>query len=81
MITFLKFDKVKSLVKRMLSAFPFKFGLFNLNSFFSIFSPFFVSKKITKIGRNVKIKFVIDRTGHDIRYAINSAIFIIELLW
>ena len=46
MITFLKFNKVKSLVRRMLSAFPFKFGLFNLNCFLSIFSPFFVSKKI-----------------------------------
>ena len=31
-----------------------------------------VSKKITKIGRNVKIKFVKDRPGHDIRYALNS---------
>ena len=31
-----------------------------------------VSKKITKLGSNVKIKFVKDRPGHDLRYALNS---------
>ena len=29
-------------------------------------------RKKFKIGRNVKIKYVIDRPGHDLRYAINS---------
>ncbi len=31
-----------------------------------------VSKKLTKIGKKVKITFVKDRPGHDIRYALNS---------
>ena len=31
-----------------------------------------VSRKIVSIGKNVKISFVKDRPGHDIRYALNS---------
>ena len=31
-----------------------------------------VSKKIIKLGKKVKILFVKDRPGHDIRYALNS---------
>ena len=31
-----------------------------------------ISKKIIKIGNNVKINFVKDRPGHDVRYALNS---------
>ena len=31
-----------------------------------------VSKDIIKLGKNVKIQFVKDRPGHDIRYALNS---------
>jgi len=31
-----------------------------------------VSKKMTKLGKNVKISFVEDRPGHDVRYALNS---------
>ena len=31
-----------------------------------------VSKKITKLGKKVKILFIKDRPGHDIRYALNS---------
>jgi len=31
-----------------------------------------VNKKKLNIGRNVKIKFVKDRPGHDLRYALNS---------
>ena len=30
------------------------------------------SKKIIKIGKNVQIKFIKDRPGHDLRYALNS---------
>ena len=30
------------------------------------------SKKIIKLGKKVKINFVKDRPGHDIRYALNS---------
>ena len=30
------------------------------------------SKKLVKIGNKVKINFVKDRPGHDIRYALNS---------
>ena len=31
-----------------------------------------LSKKLTKVGKNVKIYFVKDRPGHDIRYALDS---------
>ena len=31
-----------------------------------------ISKKIIKVGKNVKIYFVKDRPGHDIRYALDS---------
>ena len=34
-----------------------------------------------KIGKNVKIKFVKDRPGHDIRYAIDSGKIKNELKW
>ena len=30
------------------------------------------SKNIIKLGKNVRINFVKDRPGHDIRYALNS---------
>ncbi len=30
------------------------------------------SKKIIKLGKKVKISFVKDRPGHDVRYALNS---------
>jgi dTDP-glucose 4,6-dehydratase len=39
------------------------------------------SKKQIKIKNNVKIKFVKDRPGHDIRYALNSKKMIIKLKW
>jgi len=39
------------------------------------------SKKLLKIGKNVKINFVKDRPGHDIRYALNSIKIKSELNW
>ena len=40
-----------------------------------------IAKKNIKIGKNVKIKFVKDRPGHDVRYALNSKKTINELRW
>jgi dTDP-glucose 4,6-dehydratase len=40
-----------------------------------------ISKDKLKIGKNVKIEFVEDRPGHDIRYALNSNKLIKELNW
>ena len=40
-----------------------------------------VAKAKIKIGKNVKIKFVKDRPGHDVRYALNSSKLIKELKW
>ncbi len=40
-----------------------------------------ISKKLVKIGKNVKINFVKDRPGHDIRYALNSNKIIKKLGW
>ena len=38
-------------------------------------------KKGYKIGKNVKIKFVKDRPGHDFRYSLNSKKILKELKW
>ena len=38
-------------------------------------------KKKIKVGNNVKINFIKDRPGHDIRYAINSNKIKKELKW
>ena len=40
-----------------------------------------IAKSRINIGKNVKIKFVKDRPGHDIRYALNSNKIINELNW
>ena len=40
-----------------------------------------IAKSKLKIGKNVKIKFVKDRPGHDLRYALNSAKIIKNLKW
>ena len=40
-----------------------------------------IAKKNIKIGKNVKINFVKDRPGHDVRYAINSKKIIKEIKW
>ena len=39
------------------------------------------SKKIIKLGKKVKIQFIKDRPGHDIRYALNSNKIKKELNW
>ena len=40
-----------------------------------------IAKSKLKIGKNVKIKFVKDRPGHDLRYALNSAKIMKNLKW
>ena len=40
-----------------------------------------ISKKYIDIGKNVKIKFVKDRPGHDLRYALNSSKIKTKLKW
>ena len=39
------------------------------------------ARRKIKIGKNVKIKFIKDRPGHDIRYALNSYKLIKSLKW
>jgi dTDP-glucose 4,6-dehydratase len=39
------------------------------------------SKKIIKLGKKVRIQFIKDRPGHDIRYALNSNKIKRELKW
>ena len=39
-----------------------------------------IAKKIS-LGKNVKIKYVTDRPGHDIRYALNSKKIYKQLGW
>ena len=39
------------------------------------------SKKIIRLGKKVKINFVKDRPGHDVRYALNSNKLIKKLKW
>ena len=40
-----------------------------------------IAKNRTKVGKKVKIKFVTDRPGHDLRYALNSQKIIKYLKW
>jgi dTDP-glucose 4,6-dehydratase len=40
-----------------------------------------ISKKIIQLGNNVKIKFIKDRPGHDLRYALNSNKIRKKLKW
>ena len=40
-----------------------------------------IAKKKIKLGKNVKIKFIKDRPGHDIRYALDSKKIFKELKW
>ena len=40
-----------------------------------------MSKKLIKLGKKVKILFIKDRPGHDIRYALNSSKIKKELNW
>ena len=40
-----------------------------------------IAKKKIKLGKNVKIKFVKDRPGHDIRYALDSKKILKRLKW
>ena len=40
-----------------------------------------ISKSKFKIGKNVKIKFVKDRPGHDLRYALDSSKIKKKLKW
>ena len=40
-----------------------------------------IAKSKIKLGKNVKIEFVKDRPGHDVRYALNSSKIIKKLKW
>ena len=44
----------------------------NLNNLMIVKKLLSIGAKKIKLGKNVKIKFVKDRPGHDLRYAINS---------
>ena len=54
---------------------------FNLNNLKITKNLLKIAKKRIKIGNNVKIKFVKDRPGHDLRYALNSNKIIKSLKW
>ncbi len=53
----------------------------NLNNLEICKSLINIAKKEIKLGHNVKIKFVKDRPGHDIRYALNSNKIKNKLKW
>ena len=53
----------------------------NLNNLEICKSLIKIAKTKIKIGKNVKIKFVKDRPGHDLRYALNSKKILNKLNW
>ena len=53
----------------------------NLNNIQVCKSLLKISKKLINLGNKVKINFVMDRPGHDIRYALNSNKIRKELNW
>jgi len=54
---------------------------YNLNNLEIVKKILSISKKIKKDNKNVKIKFVKDRPGHDFRYALNSKKIKTQLKW
>ena len=54
---------------------------YNLNNILVVKKLLNIVKKKMKLGKNVKIKYVKDRPGHDLRYAINSNKIKDELNW
>jgi dTDP-glucose 4,6-dehydratase len=40
-----------------------------------------IAKEKIKVGKNVKIQFVKDRPGHDVRYALDSKKILAKLGW
>ncbi len=54
---------------------------FNINNLIVTKIILSTIKKKIKIGKNVKVKFVKDRPGHDVRYAINSKKINKDLGW
>ena len=53
----------------------------NLNNLEICKSLIKIAKQKIKIGSNVKIKFVKDRPGHDVRYALDSKKILDKLSW
>ena len=53
----------------------------NLNNLEICKSLIKIAKDKIKIGKNVKIKFIKDRPGHDVRYAIDSKKILTKLGW
>ena len=53
----------------------------NLNNLEICKSLIQIAKQKIKIGSNVKLKFVKDRPGHDIRYALDSKKILTKLRW
>ena len=54
---------------------------YNINNLQVVKKLLFVARKKINFGKNVKIKFVKDRPGHDMRYAINSDKLKKKLKW
>ena len=53
----------------------------NLNNLDVCKSLLNTSKKVISLGKKVKISFIKDRPGHDLRYALNSDKIKKELNW
>ena len=54
---------------------------YNIDNLTVVKKLLYIAKKKINLGKNVKIKFVKDRPGHDLRYAINSNKLRKELKW
>ena len=54
---------------------------YNIDNLTVVKKLLYIAKKKINLGKNVKIKFVKDRPGHDMRYAINSNKIKKELKW
>ncbi len=53
----------------------------NLNNLAIVKNLIKIAKSKIKVGNNVKIEFVKDRPGHDVRYALNSSKILKMLKW
>ena len=78
-------DHCEALIKVMKSGKAGEFynigSNYNLDNLTVVKKLIFIAKKKISLGKNVKIKFVKDRPGHDMRYAIDSKKIRKDLIW
>ena len=67
-------------VKRFVNNYP-NYNIYNIDNLTVVKKLLNIATKKIDLGKNVKIKFIKDRPGHDMRYAIDSTKIRKKLKW